>query len=202
MSECNKDESERLIENFLVNNPNPKSADWKRLIDASPKFAGEIADAALAHAGASSDGASDRPFNESLYNSTVSVALNLVHTTPSPLLQEAEKKVLAIQGPEARTVAVDIGIGPYASLLSGILVGRTFAPRRVLSELSRRLEVPMAALAELFKRSFAASVVPAFKATDGQPQVATEPMSWEGAVKAMKLSAEETERLLKMGSED
>lgn len=201
MNKRNKDESERLIEDFLTSNPTPTAADWKRLIDSNPQFAGEIAEAALAHSPAMNDNVG-QPFNEALYNSTVSAVLNLVHTTPSPVLQDAEKKVHSIQGPEARKVAIEIGIGPYASLLSGILVGRTSAPSWVLSALSSRLNVPFMALSELFHRSFSASVVPAFKATEGQPQVATEPMSWKGAVKAMKLSPEETARLLELGSED
>lgn len=201
MTNRNKDEAARLVEDFLIDNPNPQTSDWKRLIDAYPQHAGAIADAALAHSGADDVGI-QLPFNEALFNSTVSRVLNLVHQTPSPLLDAAQKKVGEIQGPAAKKVAVEIGIGPYASLLSGILVGRTLAPRRILAALGRRLDVPVAALAEVFRRSFATAEVPAFKSPDGQPRLMTRPSPWEQAVQAMNLPKEETQRLLQMADNE
>lgn len=204
MTNRNKDEADRLIEDFLIDNPNPMTSDWKRLIDAHPQHAGAIADAALAHGGPeeANEAGTQLQFNDLLFNATISRVLNLVHQTPSPLLDAAQKKVAEIQGPAAKKVAVEIGIGPYASLLSGILVGRTLAPRRILAALGRRLDVPMAALAELFKRSFAMSEVPAFKSLDDQPRLMTQPSTWEHAVQAMNLPTKETQRLLQLTDDE
>lgn len=201
MTNRNSDEAERLVEDFLIDNPIPQTSDWKRLIDTYPQHAAAIADAALAHGGADEVGIQP-PFNEALFNSTVSRVLNLVHQTPSPLLDAAHKKVGEIQGPAAKKVAVEIGIGPYASLLSGILVGRTLAPRRILTSLGRRLDVPTVALAELFRRSFAMLEVPAFKSPDGQPRMMTQPSTWEQAVQAMNLPSEESQRLLRLADDE
>jgi hypothetical protein len=185
----------------LIDNPNPQTGDWKRLIDANPQQAAAIADAALINSGAD-EADIVVPFNEVLFNSTVSRVLDLVHQTPSPLLDTAQRKVGEIQGPAVRKVAVEIGIGPYASLLSGILVGRTLAPRRILAALGTRLNVSTAALAELFRRSFAMSEVPAFKSPDGQPRMMTQPSTWEQAVQAMNLQPEETQRLMQLADDE
>lgn len=198
MTKRNQDEAARLVEDFLIDSPNPQTSDWKRLIDAHPQHAAAIADAALAHAEDAGEADTPMPFNEALFNSTISRVLNLVHQTPSPLLEEAQKKVAEIQGPTTKKVAVEIGIGPYGSLLSGVLVGRTVAPHRILAALGRQLNVSMSALAESFRRNFAVSEVPAFKAPDGQPRLMTQPSTWEQAVRAMNLPPEETQRLLQL----
>lgn len=204
MTNRNLDEAAGLVEDFLIEMPHPQTGDWKRLIDAHPQHAAAIADAALAHGGANeaAEGSSQLPFNDALYNATISRALNLVHQIPSPFLEAAQRRVAEIQGPAAKKVAVEIGIGPYASLLSGVLVGRTLAPSRVLAALGKRLDVPLAALSELFRRSFTMSEVPAFKSPDGQPRLMTQPSTWEQAVRAMNLPPEETERLLKLSDEE
>ena len=198
-----EDEAARLVDDFLFENPNPQTSDWKRLIDAHPQLAGAIADAALAHSGTdeAAEGGNPLPFNDALFNATISRVLNLVHQTPSPILEAAQRKVAEIQGPAAKHVAVEIGIGPYASLLSGVLVGRTLAPIRILAALGRRLDVPSVALSELFRQTFAMSEVPAFKSPDGQPRLLTQPRTWEQSVRAMNLSPEETERLLQLSDE-
>lgn len=195
-----RDEAARLIENFLIEKPNPHTSDWKRLIDMHPKYAAAIADAALARAGfeENSEAGAQQPFNDALFNATISRVLNLVHQTPSPLLEAAQQKVAEIQGPAAKKVAIEIGIGPYASLLSGILVGRTLAPRCVLDALGKRLNVSTTALLELFRRTFATSEVPAFKSPDGQPRLASQPITWEQAIQVMNLPPEETRRLLQL----
>jgi hypothetical protein len=200
MTTLNRDEAASVIEDFLIDNPTPQTGDWKRLIDAHPQYAGAIANAALVCGSADADPGDDveRLSDDALFNATISRVLNLVHQTRSPVLAAAQQKVIAIQGPTARKVAVEIGIGPYPSLLSGILVGRTLVPSGVLAALGNRLAVPVAVLAELFARSFRQSEVPAFKAPDGQPQLLMEPLSWDCAVRALKLPPEETERLLRL----
>src|SRR5882672_10048145 len=126
MNKRDMDKVDRLIEEFLIGNPQPKTADWKRLIEQYPQHAGAIADAALINHSfiESQEDGSTGAFDETLFNATISYVLNLVHQTPSASLKEAKERVAAIQGPSVKKVAEDIGIGPYASLLNGVLVGR------------------------------------------------------------------------------
>lgn len=113
-------------------------------------------------------------------------------------LEKAQAQVMAIQGPTVRKLSAEIGLGKNSALLSGVLAGRTAAPSKVLQALSERLHVAALALAESFRRSFAQSTVPAFKAMEGKPVVSPEPLSWEAAVTSLKLSPPETEALLEL----
>lgn len=204
MTKHSKTDAAQLVEGFLSEYACPNSGDWKRLIDAHPQHAGMIADAAILH------GSSDAMLNvteqfqsdDEIFNATISGVLSAVHRTPSAALEAAEKQVAATQGPKARQVAVDIGIGPHASLLSGVLIGRTLAPAPILSALGEKLGVPIAALSEVFQQNFTSAEVPAFKSPDGQPQVATEPWTWEQSVRALKLSDDETKRLITLSLEE
>ena len=69
-----EDEAARLVEDLLSENPNPRTSDWKHLIDAHPQLAGAIADAALAHSGTdeAAEGGNPLPFNDALFNATIS----------------------------------------------------------------------------------------------------------------------------------
>lgn len=113
-------------------------------------------------------------------------------------LEKAQAQVMAIQGPAVRKLSAEIGLGKNSALLSGVLAGRTAAPSKVLQALSDRLHVAALALAESFRRSFAHSTVPAFKAVEGKPVVNPEPLSWAAAVTSLKLSSSETEALLEL----
>ena len=186
-----------------MNTPRPNREDWKTLIDQNKTHAAAIADAALLYAGAQhvDDEADDSALTEEVFNATVSATLNQVFQEPGPLLAATEKKVAEIKGPKAKVVAEEIGLGSHGPLLSGVLVGRTLAPSKVLNALAQKLEVSAFALAELFRRSFALNDVPAYKATEGKPQVSTNPTTWEEAVKSLRLSPEETRRLLAFDDE-
>lgn len=203
MTNQNKNEIGHLIENIFIDHHSPETSDWKELIAAHPEHAGTVADAALAHRDSASleDMANEWPLNQSAFNNTISMVQNLVHQTPSPILADAKRRVAAIQGPTAKTVAIELGIGPYPSLLSGILVGRTLAPKSIIEALAARLDVPLSTLTELFRRTFFETEVPAFKSPDSKPQLATKPASWEQAVNVLNLTSEETARLLKMSEE-
>ncbi|MDP1734441.1 MAG: hypothetical protein Q8L44_08770 [Sulfuritalea sp.] len=195
---------ERLIEDFMMDHPSPVADDWKCLIDAYPQHASLIADAALFRSGTDDiDGEQGdlSPAGQSAFNNTISKVLNSVHQTPSPLLAAASKRVASIQGPSAKNIAIELGIGPYGSLLSGVLVGRTVAPRRVLEALAHKLQMSAAILAEVFRQSFASSTVPAFKSTEGKPQVSVQPVTWDDAVRAMDVGPEETARLREFAEE-
>ena len=205
MNDTQRNQAERLIAEFLEGHDKPTVGDWKRLADQYPEHAATFVDAALVRAAGDAADASDEEykFDARLATQTVSKALNKAHQMPSANLESAAKKVAAIQGPTARKeAAVAIGIGPYAPLLNGVLVGRTKGPRKVVDALASFLEVSAIALRELFARAFAASAVPAFKVGEGKPQVASEPATWEEAVRGLGLPAEETARLLKLADED
>lgn len=199
MTNQHKNEIGHLIENFMFDHHSPEISDWKELIDAHPEHAGAIADAAFAYY--LEDVANEWPLNQSAFNNTISMVQNLVHQTPSPVLADAKRRVVAIQGPTVKKVAIELGIGPYPSLLSGILVGRTLAPRPIIEALAARLEVPLSTLTELFRRTFFETEIPAFKSPASQPQLATKPATWEQAVNVLDLTPEEIARLLKMSDE-
>lgn len=113
-------------------------------------------------------------------------------------LEKAQAQIAAFQGPKARQLSVAIGLGKHGALLNGVLAGRTVAPSRVLQLLSEQLKVTALALAETFRKSFALSPVPAFKAEDGKPFVNFEPLSWSAAIESLHLSADEAEPLLQL----
>jgi hypothetical protein len=86
--------------------------------------------------------------------------------------------------------------------LSGVLVGRTSAPRRLLAALAAALDVQIFTLREYFDRTFESSSVPSYKWTVGKPNVPIQPVPWEQAVRGLSLDAAETERLLRFSEED
>lgn len=198
-----KNEIGQIIEDFMIDHHSPQNSDWKELIDAHPEHAGAIADAVLSHRDSANleDVANNWPLNQNAFSNTISMVQNLVHQTPSPVLADAKRRVVAIQGPTAKKVAIELGIGLYPSLLSGILVGRTLAPKSIVEALAARLEVPLSTLTELFRRTFFETEVPAFKSPDNQPQLATKPATWEQAVNSLELTPDEAARLLKMSDE-
>lgn len=198
MTAINKDKTEHLIAQFLTERDHPTTEDWKALVDQYPQHASAIADAAMVRAAGDAADAADDPFvfDVELANRTVSKALNRVHQMPSRNLEIAQHQMNSLKGVARKEAAEKLGIGPYPALLNGVLSGRTQAPVKLLQELAAFFDVQMTALAELFRRNFAATPVPAFKAGNSKPQVAAEPASWEDAVRALKLSSEETSRLL------
>jgi hypothetical protein len=198
----NWSEAEQLIVDFLHQQPNPKTQDWKQLIELYPQHAKAIADAAIVRAAGDAANASVEPFelDKELANRTVSKALSKVHQSNSLNLIKAMNKVDSIKKPaDRRQTAIAVGIGPHPSLLNGILSGRTKAPSRVLDALAAMFDVPRLALVEWFRRQFEVSVVPAFKSGGSKPTLSAEPASWEEAVKGLNLPEKETTRLLELG---
>ncbi|MFM0489081.1 hypothetical protein [Paraburkholderia graminis] len=113
-----------------------------------------------------------------------------------PELESAKAIVAKYKGPVARKLAEDIGLGKRGPLLSGVLSGKTVAPRALLRALSLKLKVPMPLLSQIFNETFLNSPVPAFKAEDGKPEVRVTRQSWDEAVKSLGLSDEESSALL------
>ena len=203
----NKDwaEAEKLIVDFLNQHPNPSTKDWKLFIERFPQHAKAIADAAMVRAAGDVADATSEPYelDEEMANRTVSKALSKIHQMTSLNLAKAKEKVESIQKPaERKQTAIAVGIGPHPALINGILSGRTKAPSKVLDALTAMLDVPRLALAELLRRKFEESAVPAYKGGGQKPNLSIDPVSWQEAVRSLKLSEEETERLLKLERED
>ncbi|SAL80715.1 hypothetical protein AWB66_06302 [Caballeronia telluris] len=109
----------------------------------------------------------------------------------------ARAAVAGVKGPKVRRLAVDIGIGNYAMLVSGILAGTIEPPPKLLDAISKNLDVSRVALKQVLCESFEESEVPAFKSEEGKPQVLLEPQKWEDAVRSLALTDAETARLMK-----
>lgn len=204
MTATNRTDAERLIVEFLDANDHPTLADWKALTDKHPEHASAFVDAALVRAVGDAAEASAEPyeFDAGLATRMVSKGLSKLHQTSSAQLELAQQRVRAVKTPaQRRELATKVGIGEHVPLLAGVLVGRTFAPRKVLNAISDALEVPSIALRELFSRLFEASVVPAFKASEGKPTIPVVPASWEEEVRGLRLDSKETERLLRLADE-
>lgn len=205
MTRMNQDEAEALIQAFLETHVAPTAADWKRLTDTHPEHADEFVDAALIRAAGDAADALSEPYqlDNELANKTVSNALNMLHRSQSMALNAVAAKVAAVKTPSARKeLAIKVGIGPHVSLLSGVLVGRTSAPGRLLAALAAALEAPVLALREYSARTFELSALPSYKSTEGKPSIPIQPASWEEAVRGLNLDAAETERLLRFSEDD
>ncbi|MGO9593008.1 MAG: hypothetical protein ACLQFF_12445 [Steroidobacteraceae bacterium] len=198
--ERKRDESPatRIIAEFRSMNPAPTQKDWIALIGAHPEVAGEIADAALLHRTVQhlDESDLDGPLNREVFESGVSRAITRLYAIPSAALREAQEKIAAVQGPGVRTLALEVGLGSASALLSGILVGAIEVPRKVLDGLVVQLGSTAMILMECFQRARATATVPSFKAEMEKPGLATQPTSWSEAVKSLRLSEQETQRLL------
>jgi hypothetical protein len=189
-----------IIDEFRATTPTPSEQDWMSLIATHPEFAGEIADAALLdrtteHLEEADLGA---PLDQSVFDSGVSRAINMLHEKPSAALCEAQEKIAAVQGTDVRALARDAGLGSASVLLSGVLVGTIEAPRKLVDFLAVKWGSTAVVLRECFRRAGASATVPAFKAQMRKPGLPTRPTPWAEAVKSLKLSEQETQRLLQL----
>lgn len=204
MTSLNRTDAERLIVEFLDTNDNPTSDDWKALADKHPEQASAFVDAALVRAVGDAADASAEPYecDAGLAARMVSKGLSKLHQTSSAQLELAQQRVKAVKTPaQKRELAATVGIGEHVSLLAGVLVGRTRAPRKLLAAISMALEVPGIALREVFARIFEGSPLPAHKGGEGKPVVAGTPATWEEAVRGLSLDPKETARLLSLSDE-
>ena len=194
----NKMSAEDIVAVFLSSTPSPTKTQWKLLIEQHEEFAGYIADAAIRYSRAQhlTEEDVEAPLNDEAFNSSVSKAINLVHTTPSPINTAIENRVSQIRGAAVRKVAAELGLAASPALLSSVLVGNVTPAKTILLRLAERLDTSAAALQVFFRRCFESQHVPAFKATQGKPQVSVEPVSWADAVRALKLTPEQTKELL------
>jgi hypothetical protein len=109
-----------------------------------------------------------------------------------------EEKIAAVSGPSARQLAAEVGLGSFVPLFNSVLEGTVEAPAKVLFRLGTLWQTSVAMLMELFRLSFENRAVPAFKAESGKPEVSDRPISWESAVRSLKLSQEQTKELLSL----
>jgi AraC-like DNA-binding protein len=99
-------------------------------------------------------------------------------------------------GPKAKGLAKDVGLGEQRVLMNQVLSGAVLAPQRLLEALSARLGATARALSQAFQLRFNESLTPAFKAPDGSPSVSVKSKTWEEGVKALQLTKEEEQQLL------
>jgi len=195
--------AESVIAAFLQEVSEPTAKDWDGLIMSFPQYAADIVDAALVEKSriAFEDGR-DAELVEGgeVFSRTASKAINLVYARPSPQLKAAQEQIYSFQGSAIRGLCAELAI-PHPALLSGVLAGTIRAPTELLKRLGERLDVPIAALREIFSQSFRIRNVPAYKSEEGKPSVATQPTSWEEAVRTLRLTEEETKSLLAWDSQ-
>lgn len=197
-------DAEGVIADFLLQVQEPTTGDWDELLSHFPQFADEIVRTALVlKAGCLSeeDYASESPESSELFSQTVSLAINLAYAEPSSQLKEVQEKIAACRGPAVRNLCADLAIA-HPPLLNGVLAGTISPPAKLLQRLAQRLESPVAALREIFSQSFAAREVPAYKSDGAKPSVSTQPISWEDAVRSLKLPNDETKSLLSWDDEE
>jgi predicted outer membrane protein len=193
-------ESSALIEAFLVANPLPTTAQWRELTLAHPEQAVQISDAAFILSSDATDGdATDAALDTDLFNSTRSAMLNAMSANTGPV--EAAKACLKqCKGPAARDFARQIGLGERVDLFNQMVSGEVSAPYVLVKRLADRLQVRLAAIAEVFAMNFQNQPLQAFKA-DGKPVAHRKSVSWEQAVKAAGVTGEEAARLLRLEKE-
>lgn len=193
-----------ILTEFLAAHAEPTQEDWKRLIDAHPSRAGELADLAILHRDAShmQEEVERTPVEEAAFNLTVSRAVNLVHETKAGSLAVLKEKIAACQGPKVRSLAAAVELAAYPQLVSSVLAGTVQAPVRLITYLQERFDVGAAMLREYFQRACLEAPAPSFRSMGVKPSVAREPRSWREAVISLNLPDEETRRLLSFDEPD
>lgn len=189
-----------IVAEFLAAHVEPTQEDWKRLIEAYPNKAGELADLAILHRDASpmQEEVERTPLEEAAFSQTVSGAVNLVHEMRAASLEVLRQKVEACQGPQVRPLAAAMGLAAHPQLVSSVLAGTVRAPHQLLVYLEKRFEVVAPVLREYFQRACLQATAPSFRAVNEKPSVYREPRSWREAVLSLRLPDEETQRLLSM----
>ena len=178
----------------------PALEQWKEFTLAHPEHAVQIADTSLLLSAAPSDGdARDDAGDADLFNATRSAMLSAVDSNTAPV--EAVKAALKqCKGPAARSVARQIGLGERVDLFNQMVSGDVSAPYVLVKRLAGKMQVRLAAMAEVFSLNFQNQQVQAFKA-DGKPAIYRQPVSWAQAVKAAGVTGEEATRLLQLEKE-
>lgn len=107
--------------------------------------------------------------------------------------------IAGIVGPEAGKLADYLGLPGKRRLVNDILGGIVRAPGVLLGRLAEYFSVSREVVGQAVELNFMQMPAPSHKAPNGQPRVLTEPVSWEDAVKALKLPRDEEAKLLAIG---
>lgn len=111
----------------------------------------------------------------------------------------AQAAIAGFLGPKANELANHLGLPGKRRLVNEVLVGIVRAPGVLMRNVAEYFQVSPEAMNEAVSLNFRQLAAPSFKAPNGQPRVLTEPVSWEEAVKALKLTHDEEAQLLALG---
>lgn len=111
----------------------------------------------------------------------------------------AQAAIAGLVGPRANELANHLALPGKRRLVNEVLVGIVRAPGVLMRNVAEYFQVSPEAMNEAVSLNFRQLAAPSFKAPNGQPRVLTEPVSWEEAVKALKLPHDEEAQLLALG---
>lgn len=111
----------------------------------------------------------------------------------------AQAAIAGLLGPKANELANHLALPGKRRLVNEVLVGIVRAPGVLMRNVAEYFQVSPEAMNEAVSLNFRQLAAPSFKAPNGQPRVLTEPVSWEEAVKALKLPHDEEAQLLALG---
>ncbi|AFC85852.1 hypothetical protein Fraau_1424 [Frateuria aurantia DSM 6220] len=111
-------------------------------------------------------------------------------------IQQAQAAMQAIVGPKVTALADFMGLSGKRLLVNELLAGMVRAPSVLLDKMADFFSLPRDVVAQTVRCNFQQLPAPSFSAPNGQPRVLTEPVSWNEAVKALNLPAEEEAQLL------
>ena len=114
-------------------------------------------------------------------------------------VERAHAAIVGIVGPQAGELADYLGLHGKRRLINEVLGGIVQAPGLLIGKIAEYLKVQKAALSQAMTTNFKEMPRPSYKAPNGQPRVLTEPVSWEEAVKSLKLPHDEEAKLLAIG---
>ncbi|WP_207867173.1 hypothetical protein [Pseudomonas sp. 58(2021)] len=137
--------------------------------------------------------------------SSISATGHAVSTTAARVIADpaevarAQAEIAGLVGPKANELAIHLGLPGKRKLVNEVLVGMVRAPGVLMRNVAEYFQVSPEAVNEAVSLNFRQLAAPSFKASNGQPRVLTEPVSWEEAVKALKLPHDEEAQLLALG---
>ncbi|MEH6494020.1 hypothetical protein [Halopseudomonas sp.] len=114
-------------------------------------------------------------------------------------VERAQAAIAAIIGPQVGKLADYVELPGKRKLVSEVLVGLVQAPGVLLGKIAEYFGVSRGVLTQAVSLNFRNLPAPSYKAPNGRPRMLTEPVSWEEAVRALKLPHDEEAKLLAMG---
>lgn len=114
-------------------------------------------------------------------------------------IEQVHAAIAGIVGPQVNALADYLGLPGKRRLVNEVLVGLVRAPGALLGKIAEYFAVSREAVTQAVSLNFRNLPAPSYKAPNGRPRVLTEPVSWEEAVKALKLPHDEEAKLLAMG---